>query len=91
MPPKNTVLGNLVAFRVRLASQSPNQIDFYGSPPLTLGTRWGPWATQLNQTGQPECQKLASQKASKIQGVAVGVGEKWTEVNPLWHTEAQMD
>ena len=25
------------------------------------------------------------------QGVAVGVGEKWTEVSPLWHTEAQMD
>ena len=62
MPPKNAVLGNLIAFRVRLASQSPNQIDFYGSPPPTLGTHWGPWATQLNQTGEPECQKPWSQR-----------------------------
>ena len=59
MPPKNAVLGNLIAFRVRLASQSPNQIDFYGGPPPTLGAHWGPWATQLNQTGEPEVKECS--------------------------------
>ena len=68
MPPKNAVLGNLVAFRVRLASQSPNQIDFYGGPPPTLGAHWGPWATQLNQTGEPECQKPWSQRLPRAKG-----------------------
>ena len=68
MPPKNAVLGNLVAFRVRLASHNPNQIDFYGSPPPTLGTHWGPWATQLNQTGEPECQGSWSQRLPRAKG-----------------------